>query len=153
MIVAFATRMSAMSIGRRRTVSDAWNTTSVQILSFSALDANNLQEHKHCLQPGCDFDGPDQAALRDHLKKDHFQCEGCMLILPSSTKLNLHYENCKFTVTCHQCGETCAGQAKLATHLEKCYFCEECGYQTYHEGNYHIVSRVRPRTYGVDIMM
>ncbi|KAF2129211.1 hypothetical protein P153DRAFT_291076 [Dothidotthia symphoricarpi CBS 119687] len=95
-------------------------------------------KHKHCLQPGCDFDGPDQMALQQHLKRDHFQCEGCKRILPSATKLNLHYESCEFTIACHQCGEPFAGQVKLAAHLEHCYLCEECGYQTHHQGNYHI---------------
>jgi predicted RNA-binding Zn-ribbon protein involved in translation (DUF1610 family) len=100
------------------------------------------QEHKHCLQPGCGFDGPDQAALTQHLKHDHFQCEGCKRILPSQTQLNKHYENCSFAVACPQCGEPCAGKGQLALHLQSCYLCEECGFLTHHEGNFDIVSHV-----------
>ncbi|KAF1832995.1 hypothetical protein BDW02DRAFT_501704 [Decorospora gaudefroyi] len=95
-------------------------------------------KHKHCLQPGCDFDGPDQAALTQHLKRDHFQCEGCKRILPSQTQLNRHYEGCSFAQACPQCGEQYAGKLQLASHLTHCYFCSECGFSTHHEGNYHI---------------
>ncbi|KAE8846719.1 hypothetical protein HRS9122_03626 [Pyrenophora teres f. teres] len=94
--------------------------------------------HKHCLQPGCVFDAQDQATLTHHLKRDHFQCEGCKRVLPSQTKLNQHYESCSFAVSCPQCGEHCAGKAQLAFHLEHCYYCEECGFHTHHEGNFHI---------------
>ena len=94
----------------------------------------------HCLQPGCSFDGPDQATLSQHLKRDHFQCEGCKRILPSHTKLNQHYESCSFAVPCPQCGEHYAGKAQLVLHLKHCYFCQECGFHTHHEGNYQIVS-------------
>ncbi|CAO2655063.1 Nn.00g117960.m01.CDS01 [Neocucurbitaria sp. VM-36] len=95
-------------------------------------------KHKHCLQPGCNFDGPDQATLTEHLQRDHFQCEGCKYILPSQTKLRQHHELCSFPLSCPQCGEVCAGQAQMALHLEQCYFCDECGFHTQHEGNYRI---------------
>ncbi|RAR14056.1 hypothetical protein DDE83_002625 [Stemphylium lycopersici] len=94
--------------------------------------------HRHCLQPGCEFDGPDKAALAEHLKRDHFQCQGCKRIFQSMTKLNQHYEGCSFALLCPQCGEHCAGEAQLELHLEHCHVCGECGFQTHHEGNYHI---------------
>ncbi|KAF1846408.1 uncharacterized protein K460DRAFT_283469 [Cucurbitaria berberidis CBS 394.84] len=93
-------------------------------------------KHKHCLQPGCDFDGPDAAALDRHLKRDHFQCEGCKLVLPSQTKLAQHSETCYFALFCSQCGKECAGKGQLALHLEHCYFCNECGYHTQKEKDY-----------------
>ncbi|KAF1935144.1 hypothetical protein EJ02DRAFT_439427 [Clathrospora elynae] len=95
-------------------------------------------KHKHCLQPGCDFDGQDQAALTMHHKQDHFQCEGCKRILPSQTKLNLHYESCSFAIPCPQCGQNCAGKTQLAFHLKECYVCERCNYHSHHEGDFHI---------------
>jgi hypothetical protein len=97
-------------------------------------------EHKHCLQPGCEFDGPSQDALDKHLERDHFQCIGCKRIFPSQTKLNHHSETCTFAIACPQCRLPCAGQTQLALHLEHCFFCEECNYCTHHEGNYKIVS-------------
>ncbi|KAI4670863.1 uncharacterized protein J4E88_009615 [Alternaria novae-zelandiae] len=86
----------------------------------------------------CDFDGPDQSTLAQHLKCDHFQCEGCKRILPSFTKLTQHYESCAFALACPQCGEHCAGKTQLGIHLENCFLCEECDFHTHHEGNYHI---------------
>ncbi|KAK7188210.1 hypothetical protein DPSP01_001755 [Paraphaeosphaeria sporulosa] len=94
-------------------------------------------KHRHCLQPGCDFDAPDEKALEAHLHDDHFQCEGCKRIFPSQTKLNLHCETCQFEVTCN-CGFGCAGRAKLELHMENCFYCSECRYQTCHESNYQI---------------
>lgn len=126
-----AIRMSAMSIGRRPRVG---GITSAMKLSLTCPP-----EHKHCLQPGCDYDGPNQAALDLHLQQDHFQCVGCERILPSQNKLNQHYETCKSAVACHQCGVACAGQVQLALHLEHCFLCQECDYWTHHEGNYQIV--------------
>ncbi|KAF2829011.1 hypothetical protein CC86DRAFT_379779 [Ophiobolus disseminans] len=95
-------------------------------------------KHKHCLQPGCEFDGPSQTELDNHLAIDHFQCAGCKRISPSQTKLNNHLEACTFAIACHQCAEPCAGQNQLALHLQMCFYCAECGFQTYHEGNYKI---------------
>ncbi|USP76091.1 uncharacterized protein yc1106_03365 [Curvularia clavata] len=94
--------------------------------------------HKHCMQPGCEFDGPNQAALTEHLKRDHFQCQGCKEVFPSLTKLNHHYEGCSFAVACSQCGEKCGGKSQLEVHLKHCLRCEECGYHTQHEGNFQI---------------
>ena len=142
----FAIKRSGMSIGGRRIVSAICKSTLIYTQNTLRHLANPPKKgHKHCLQPGCAFDGPDQAALAYHLKRDHFQCEGCKRILPSQTKLNQHYDSCSFAVACPQCGEHCAGKTQLALHLEHCYFCEECGFHTHHEGNYHIVS---PRNTG-----
>ncbi|CAN9104732.1 unnamed protein product [Alternaria alternata] len=100
---------------------------------------NQDERDEHWQQTNsCDFDGPDQAALIQHLKRDHFQCEGCRRVLPSLTKLNQHYESCSFALACPQCGEHHAGKAQLALHLERCFLCNDCGYHTHHEGNYHI---------------
>ncbi|KAI8942810.1 hypothetical protein NX059_000853 [Plenodomus lindquistii] len=98
----------------------------------------NTNRHKHCLQPGCDFDCGDQATLLQHHMDDHFQCLGCKRILPSMTKLNLHYESCSSALGCPQCGEICAGKVDLAKHLTQCFLCDDCGFQTHHEGNYKI---------------
>ena len=100
-----------------------------------------LTGHKHCLQPGCNFDGLDQASLTEHLRRDHFQCQGCKRILPSLTKLNQHYETCLFTLSCPQCGEKCAGKAQLELHMTHCFRCEECDFHTCHKGNFNIVSK------------
>ncbi|RMZ70646.1 Zinc finger protein [Pyrenophora seminiperda CCB06] len=89
-------------------------------------------------KPGCTFDGPDQAGLTEHLKHDHFQCEGCKRVLPSQTKLNQHYDSCSIAISCPRCGEHCAGKTQLALHLEHCYFCQQCGFHTHHEGNFQI---------------
>ncbi|KAF2844784.1 hypothetical protein T440DRAFT_461532 [Plenodomus tracheiphilus IPT5] len=94
--------------------------------------------HRHCLQPGCDFDCGDHATLVQHHMDDHFQCVGCKRILPSMTKLNIHYETCASALSCPQCDEICAGKTSLAKHLTQCYLCEECGFHTHHEGNYKI---------------
>ncbi|KAF2027636.1 hypothetical protein EK21DRAFT_102351 [Setomelanomma holmii] len=111
-----------------------------QFRSQDERDAHWQQttKHKHCLQPGCDFDGPSQAALDAHLELDHFRCIGCKLIFPSQNKLNLHLEKGNFAVACPRCKQLCSGQAQLATHLEHCFFCGECGFSTNHEGNYQI---------------
>jgi hypothetical protein len=98
-------------------------------------------EHKHCLQPGCDYDGPGQMELDRHLAQDHYRCVGCKCICPSQTKYNLHMETCSFAIACHQCGQLCGGQAQLALHLQACFYCTDCGFQTTHEGNYKIVGR------------
>lgn len=108
--------------------------------------AYTIAEHRHCLQPGCDFDGPDEAVLEEHLTRDHFRCVGCKRIFQSQTKLNHHAESCKFAVACPQCREPYAGQAQLALHLEHCFLCEECNFSTHHEGNYLIVSDERPNS-------
>jgi len=97
-------------------------------------------EHKHCLQPGCDFDAPNLNALDKHLKEDHFQCEGCRIVFPSQNKLAAHAEGCSFNIPCQQCGEVFPGQVNLAVHQESCFMCSECGYRTTHVGNYQIVS-------------
>lgn len=123
--------MSEMITGRRLLVSE--------IVAEHEHALTCRSEHKHCLQPGCDYDGPDATALDLHLQQDHFQCVGCKRILPSQTKLNQHYETCTSSLACQQCGIACAGQVQLALHLEHCYLCEECGYWTHHEGNYQIV--------------
>ncbi|KAH9874754.1 hypothetical protein IAQ61_003944 [Plenodomus lingam] len=94
--------------------------------------------HKHCLEPGCDFDCPNEAGLAQHHMTDHFQCVGCKQILPSMTKLNLHYESCSNALSCPQCGTMCAGKLRLAHHLTQCFVCKECGFHTFHEGNYKI---------------
>jgi hypothetical protein len=121
-----------MSIGRRPQVSAPQITLCIY--------AHFALEHKHCLQTGCDFDGPNQAALDEHLTEDHFQCVGCKRIFQSQTKLNHHAEACKFAIACPRCREPYPGQAQLAVHLEHCFLCEECGYCTHHEGNHKIVS-------------
>ncbi|KAF2645317.1 hypothetical protein P280DRAFT_441671 [Massarina eburnea CBS 473.64] len=88
--------------------------------------------HKHCLQPGCDFDAPTQTELETHLENDHFQCEGCRRIFPSQTKLALHLQACtrKHDVPCPDCGKLYGGQVKLAEHMEKCFGCTECTFRT-----------------------
>jgi hypothetical protein len=121
-----------MSIGTKRPV------CLLQATAYSLTD--NPLEHKHCLQPGCSFDGPDRVALDNHLQQDHFQCVGCKRIFQSHTKLNQHSENCNFAISCPQCRQPYAGQAQLAVHFEHCFLCEECGFCTNHEGNYKIVS-------------
>jgi hypothetical protein len=131
-VVGSATKMSAMSTGER---------LLVRHLDMERLNiADTCPEHKHCLQPGCDFDGPNQRAVDEHLKQDHFQCIGCKRIFPSQNKLNHHAETCTFAIACPQCNHTCAGQAELAIHLKNCFFCEECGFWAHHEGNFKIVS-------------
>lgn len=97
-------------------------------------------KHKHCLQPGCDYDAPTAKILQKHLKEDHFQCAGCKLIMPSQTKLNLHLETCPFELSCPNCAVRCAGGASLQAHMETCFYCAECRFQTSHEGNFRIVS-------------
>lgn len=99
-------------------------------------------KHRHCLQPGCDFDAPNDNVLEKHLRRDHFQCEGCKRIFPSQTKLNLHHEVCTFDINCPKCGQRCAGQVDLALHMESCFYCTECHYLTSHEGNYQIVGNL-----------
>ena len=81
---------------------------------------NESSEHKHCLQPGCDFDAPNARVLEKHHDEDHFRCAGCKHILPSQTKLTQHYEMCKFDVPCPDCGKLCAGQIQLVLHMEAC---------------------------------
>lgn len=131
-IVSSAPKTSATSIGARLRVG------KLQATVHSLADESS--EHKHCLQPGCDFDSPLQVALDAHLEQDHFQCVGCKRIFQSQNKLNQHSESCNFDVPCPQCCEPYAGQAQLAFHLEHCYLCEDCGFCTHHEGNFKIVS-------------
>lgn len=114
---------------------------AIPSISSSRLITSPL-EHKHCLQAGCNFDGPDEATLRQHHSQDHHQCLGCKHIAPSLNKLNSHYDTCVFALACTRCGEVCAGKTQLAVHLTHCYLCEECGFQTHHEGNYNIVRRI-----------
>lgn len=140
-IAASGPRTNATGIGKRQVVRTRHsNPSGAWVFAyFLSLQLTKILEHKHCLQPGCDFDGLDQHALNQHLKQDHFQCEGCKLILPSHNKLNLHYETCSFALRCPQCGEEHAGKARLALHLEHCYLCDECGFQTHHEAAYEMV--------------
>ncbi|KAH9882199.1 hypothetical protein J1614_001371 [Plenodomus biglobosus] len=124
----------------RKTHSECRNYlhTSPTLLS-SESNLTLVPEHRHCLEVGCDFDCADEAALIQHHMNDHFQCQGCKLILPSLTKLNLHYESCSHSLSCPQCQESCAGSVQLAQHLTQCFLCEQCGFQTFHEGNFKIV--------------
>jgi hypothetical protein len=126
-------KKSAMITGRRPLVTKFSRGTARTTLTA-------YLEHKHCLQSGCDFDGPSQALLDQHLMRDHFQCAGCKQILPSQNKLNQHSETCKFIMVCPNCHRPCAGQTQLALHLEQCFYCQECDFCTNHEGNYLIVS-------------
>ncbi|KAF3003721.1 hypothetical protein E8E13_009267 [Curvularia kusanoi] len=89
--------------------------------------------HKHCLQPGCDFDGPDAATLEAHYNSGHFRCDGCKCIFPSQTRLFRHQEGCNLPIVCPNCAEPCAGQGGLARHLEECFACGQCGFFTAHE--------------------
>lgn len=120
-----------------------WQRTMSKYAICAQDLANFPAEHKHCLEAGCDFDGLDVAALSEHHRRDHPQCVGCKRILPSTTKLNLHYETCAFALSCPQCGTACAGKAQLSLHLVTCFLCEECGFQTHHEGNFRIVSTLQ----------
>ncbi|KAF2866284.1 hypothetical protein BDV95DRAFT_505236 [Massariosphaeria phaeospora] len=98
----------------------------------------NTAKHKHCMQPGCDFDAPHAAALAKHHARDHFQCEGCQTIFPSGTKLTLHHETCSFINKCPACGDLIGGRESLADHQQHCFVCVECGFWTEHQGNYQI---------------
>ena len=112
-IAALGTRWSAMSIGRKLPVRMSWYEM-ICVVMFS----DRVTGHKHCLQPGCEFDGSNEAALNQHIQKDHFPCEGCKLILPSSTKLKLHQETCPLILTCSHCGEKYAGKVQSGVHPE-----------------------------------
>ena len=96
-------------------------------------------EHKHCLQPGCDFDAPNPKALGMHLKEDHFQCEGCRVIFASQTKLIAHINGCSFNLDCDRCHGVFPGRVSLAAHQMNCFACAECNFHTSHKGNYQIV--------------
>lgn len=48
-------------------------------------------KHKHCLQPGCDADFPNDGDLRRHLAAQHFMCRACGKVFPSRNKLNSHF--------------------------------------------------------------
>ncbi|KAJ4301683.1 hypothetical protein N0V90_003776 [Kalmusia sp. IMI 367209] len=83
--------------------------------------------HKHCLQPGCDFDAVTANALEKHLWQDHFQCEGCKRVFPSQSKLNLHHETCLFEhmtkhtaadIPCWRCDLPMRKCSSLINHLE-----------------------------------
>lgn len=54
-----------------------------------------LLVHRHCLLPGCTFDGRDEVELAGHLERDHFQCKICKAIMPSQTKLTAHEQQCE----------------------------------------------------------
>ncbi|KAF2473537.1 uncharacterized protein BDR25DRAFT_281428 [Lindgomyces ingoldianus] len=74
--------------------------------------------HKHCLQTGCDFDGPNQEALQKHMLEGHYHCDNCGVVFPSQTKLN--------------------------AHIQSCFLCKACDFHTSHEGNYLNVSIFLP---------
>ncbi|PVH95693.1 hypothetical protein DM02DRAFT_659914 [Periconia macrospinosa] len=100
-------------------------------------------KHKHCLQPACDFDAPNAAALEKHIEEDHFRCEGCKRIFSTKGRLINHYSACEYDVPCpNKCGTLCAGQPELARHLAACFHCAECGYDAMGESSHqlHIVS-------------
>ncbi|CAI6332589.1 unnamed protein product [Periconia digitata] len=96
-------------------------------------------KHKHCLQPACDFDAPNEATLKKHLEEDHFHCTGCKRIFASRTRLNNHTKECKFDIPCpNDCGTVCAGQSMLIEHLTCCFYCMECGHRTDSEDKYQL---------------
>ncbi|KAF2121604.1 hypothetical protein BDV96DRAFT_512942, partial [Lophiotrema nucula] len=72
--------------------------------------------HKHCLQPGCEFDAPDSTTLDLHIKEDHYQCQSCKTIFPSQTKLHAHEDSC---FSCIECGFWTKSQINLANHMTK----------------------------------
>lgn len=96
--------------------------------------------HKHCLQPGCDFDGSNVAILEKHLKDDHFQCEACRMVFPSQTRLHVHLDTCGSTVQCEGCRALFPNQDNLMTHQKSCFACPDCEYRTDNEDSYLDVS-------------
>jgi hypothetical protein len=97
-------------------------------------------KHKHCLQPGCDFDGPNAASLEKHLREDHFQCPGCQAVFPSGTKLATHMDNCPSIQACDKCKAALPNQEDLKAHQAACFPCPECKHWTDSENEHLKVS-------------
>ncbi|KAF2738880.1 hypothetical protein EJ04DRAFT_428116 [Polyplosphaeria fusca] len=47
-------------------------------------------KHRHCMEPGCLFDAPNEGTLKKHLRDDHYQCTACLVVFPSQSKLLKH---------------------------------------------------------------
>lgn len=121
-----------MNLHLRTAVKHVW--CNICNLKFRNQDERDIHwmdtnKHKHCLQPGCDFDAQDAAGLENHIKDDHFQCEGCHAVFISHTRLNVHLETCR-QVQCEGCNALFPDQDNLLTHQNSCFKCDDCDFWT-----------------------
>ncbi|KAF2273605.1 uncharacterized protein EI97DRAFT_383421 [Westerdykella ornata] len=91
------------------------------------------KKHKHCLQPGCDFDAASATLLEKHIQQAHFQCDQCLKVFPSGSKLSAHVGTCAPLLHCKDCNEYFPTQESFTVHREACFWCPSCGHWTERE--------------------
>ncbi|KAF2263311.1 hypothetical protein CC78DRAFT_581592 [Lojkania enalia] len=117
-LIAFRSRKD-MDHHLHTAIKHVWcNTCHRRFRNQDERDAHWIKttKHRHCMQPGCEFDAPDSEVLYQHLREDHYQCNGCHVVFPSKTKLTAHLESC---FKCPECDFWTKSQGNLSNHMTK----------------------------------